>query len=150
MDISVYLSTTIYLKYFLCWCWIHIEITILNSNVRIFGSFDVPGLNVLTFLAYRSFAYFLSVCRGLEENETFVDFLFRRFVTWLYCLLLYLSFVGHWMSWFEGINENQESWCSTNKNKFTVYVRKRKWWNLPISLNYPSLSYATYELSIYV
>ena len=36
-----------------------LKITILNSNVRIFGSFDVPGLNVLTFLTYRSFAYFL-------------------------------------------------------------------------------------------
>ena len=53
------------------------------------------------------------------------------------------------MSWFEGINENHENWCSTNKNEFTVYGLKRKLENLSFSLKYSSWAYTTYELSIY-
>ena len=32
--------------------------------------------------------------------------------------------VGHWISRIEGIDENHENWCSTNKNKFTVNMSK--------------------------
>jgi len=29
------------------------------------------------------------------------------------------------MSWFEGINENHENWCSTNKNEFSLWTEKK-------------------------
>ena len=32
--------------------------------------------------------------------------------------------VGHWISRIEGIDENHENWCSTNKNEFTVNMSK--------------------------
>ena len=70
-----------------------LNIIILNSNVRMFGSFDVPGLNVLTFLTYRSFAYFLWCqfvmgWRKLRHSLTFyfIDSLFACNVSCYICL----------------------------------------------------------------
>ena len=62
-----------------------------------FGSFDATRLkcNYIHDIPNSKLRLFLlvSVCRGLEEDEIFVDFLFRRFYTCLKCVLLYLPFV---------------------------------------------------------
>jgi hypothetical protein len=74
----------------------------------------------------------VSVRCGLEEDEIFVDFLFRRFHTCLYCLLLYLTFVHRGTLYFVVLRYqyNPENWNATNKNELTIDVRKRKWANV--------------------
>ena len=70
-----------------------LNIIILNSNVPMFGSSDVPGLNVLTFLTYRYFAYFfwcqfVEGWRKLGHSLTFyfVDSLLAFNVSGYICL----------------------------------------------------------------
>jgi len=96
-------------------------------------------------MTYRSFAYFrwcqfvVGFWRKMRYSLTFyfVDFI----LVWNVSCYIFLScIVRHWISWFEGINENHENWCSTNKNEFRGCVRKRTWANLPLPSKYSSSS----------
>jgi hypothetical protein len=126
-----------------------LNITILNSNVRIFGSFDVSGLYLLTFLTYRSFAYFLW-CQFVVGWRKMIYLLTFYFVN-LLLIMYFVIFV------FRGAL-NVVVWRYQWKPRKLVFNEwkwihslwtERKLENLPFSLKYSSWAYTTYELSIY-
>ena len=114
---------------------------------RMFGSFDATRLKCSCIHDIPKLPLFSleSGWRGWRKMRHSLTFYFVDFIlVWnVSCYICLSCIVRYWISWFEGINENHENWCSTNKNEFIGYVRKRTWANLPLPSKYSSSSNTT-------
>jgi len=83
-----------------------------------FGSFDVPGLNVLTFLTYRYFAYFFGVSLSRVGGNWDIRRLSISSIRYLLVIsLVIFVFCGALNVVVWRYQWKHESWSSTNKNE---------------------------------